>query len=138
MGYYYFIEAVVGVVAGLLLAIRSKKAEGVTYGKLDQTGRTVNIVLLVVYALLSPLYLILGALCEPAHDGVLGVVGGIVSVIAASAALFCAIGLGASVALRKKGRSKLSFAVQFAGLIGIGLTLALFFIFYGNLLAPIN
>ena len=138
MDFYYAIEAVVGIIIALCLVIFTKKAEGVTYGKLDKTGRTVNIVLLVVYALLSPLYLILGALCEPAHDGILGVVGGIVSVIAASAALFCALGLGASVALRKKGKSKLSFVVQFAGLIGIGLTLALFFIFYGNLLAPIN
>ena len=56
----------------------------------------------------------------------------------ASAALFCGIGLGLSVAFRKKGKSKLSFAVQFAGVGGIGLTVILFFLFYGNLLRPLN
>ena len=56
----------------------------------------------------------------------------------ASAALFCGIGLGLSVAFRKKGRSKLSFAVQFAGIGGISLTVLLFFTFYGNLLRPLN
>jgi len=38
----------------------------------------------------------------------------------------------------KKGNSKLSFAVQFAGIGGIGLTVILFFLFYGNLLRPLN
>ena len=61
-----------------------------------------------------------------------------VAVIMASAALFCGVGLGLSVAFRKKGRSKLSFAVQFAGVVGIGMTLLLFFLFYGNLLSPLN
>jgi hypothetical protein len=56
----------------------------------------------------------------------------------ASAALFCGIGLGLSVAFRKGGKSKLSFAVQFAGIGGICLTLILFFLFYGNLLRPLN
>ena len=138
MGYYYFIEAVVGIVAGLLLAICTKKSEGVTYGKLDRSGKIVNIILLVVYALLSPLYIVLGALCSPAYEGILGVIGGVLSVIAASAALFCAVGLGASVALRKKGKSKLSFAAQFAGLVGIGMTFLIFFLCYGNLLETIN
>lgn len=138
MDYYYIIEAVIGIIAGLLIAILTKKTEGVTYTKLDKIGRIVNIVLLVVYLLLSPFYLFIGAICAPAHEGFLGVVGGIIAVIAASTALFCAVGLGASVALRKKGKSKPSFVVQFAGVASIILTLVLFFIFYGNLLATIN
>ena len=138
MDYYYFIEAVVGVVAGLLLAVCTKKAEGVTYGRLDKAGRIVNLVLLGVYALLAPFYLFIGAILQPAHEGFLGVVGGIVAVIGASAAFFCAVGLGASVALRKRGRSKLSFAVQFAGFAGIILMLLIFFLFYGNLLDTLN
>ena len=73
---------------------------------------------------------------EPAHDGILGILGWIVGIIIASASLPC--GLGLSVALRKKGRSKLSFTVQFAGLAGIGLALALYAIFSGNLLISIN
>ena len=138
MDYYYFIEAVIGIVAGLLLAICTKKPEGITYGKLDKAGRIVNLVLLGVYALLSPLCLFISALLRPAHEGFLGVIGGIVSVIGASALFFCAFGLGASVALRKRGKSKLSFAAQFAGFAGIILMLSIFFLFYGNLLETLN
>ena len=139
MDFYYVIEAVVGVVVGLLLAFCTKKAEGVTYGKLDQAGKITNIALLVVYALLAPLYLMVGALCAPAYEsGILAVIGTILSIIASSAALFCALGLGASVALRKKGKSKLSFAVQFAGIVGIGLMFLIFLLCYGNLLDTLN
>ena len=138
MEYYYFYEAVVGVIAGLLLAICTKKAEGVTYGKLDKAGRILNIVLLAVYAALSPFYIFIGAICSPAHDGFLGVLGWIVSILAASVAFYCAVGLGASVALRKRGKSKLSFIVQFAGFAGITLMLILFMLFYGNLLRTLN
>jgi hypothetical protein len=70
------------------------------------------------------------------YDGFLGVLGWIGSIIMASAALLCGIDLGLSVAFRKKGRSKLSFSVQFWGIAVIGLTVILFFLFYGNLLAP--
>ena len=135
---YYFIEAIIGVIAGLLLAILTKKKEGVTYGDLDRAGRIVNIVLLFIYAALAPLYIFIGAICRPAYDGALGVIGGILSIIAASAALYCSVGLGASVALRKRGKSKLSFAVQFAGIVGIVIMLLIFFLCYGNLLDTIN
>ena len=121
-----------------MLAICTKKAEGVTYEKPDRTGRIVNIVLLGVYALLSPFCLFISALLRPAHEGFLGVVGGIVSDIGASAIFFCATGLGASVALRKRGKRKLSFAVQFTGFAGIILMLLIFVLFYGNLLKPLN
>ena len=138
MDYYYFIEAVIGIIAGLLLAICTKKAESVTYGKLDKAGRIVNIVLLAVYIIISPFYIFIGAICRPAYEGFLGAIGLVLSIIASSVALFCAVGLGASVALRKKGKSKLSFAVQFAGFAGIILMLLIFFLCYGNLLATIN
>ena len=77
-------------------------------------------------------------IANPRYDGFLGILGWIVSVVMASAALFCGIGLGLSVAFRKRGKRKLSFAVQFTGVGGIGLTVILFFLFYGNLLRPIN
>lgn len=109
-----------------------------TYGKLDKIGRVTNVLLSLVYVCSSPLYLFLGMIASPRYDGFLGILGWIVSIIMASATLFCGIGLGLSVAFRKRGKSKLSFAVQFAGLAGIGLTLLLFFAFYGNLLRPIN
>ena len=133
---YTTIEAIVAVVAGILIAVCTKKADGVTYGTLDKIGRVTNILLSLVYVCFSPLYLFLGMIANPRYDGFLGILGWIVSIIMASTALFCGIGLGLSVAFRKKGRSKLSFAVQFAGLADIGLTLLLFFAFYGNLCTP--
>ena len=135
---YTVIEAVVAAIAGVLIAVCAKKTDGVSYGKLDKIGRVTNILLSLVYVCSSPLYLFLGMIANPRYDGFLGILGWIVSIIMASAAVPCWLGIGFSVALRKKGRSKLSFAVQFAGLVGIGLTLLLFFAFYGNLLSPLN
>ena len=135
---YTFLEALVGIVAGILLAVLTKKSRDVVYGKLDKIGRFTNIILLAVYLVLSPLYLFLGALSEPGCEGILWVVGLIVGVIASSAALICGLGLGASVALRKKGKSGLSFAVQFAGAAGIALTILLYVVFAGNLLSSLN
>ena len=135
---YIVIEAIAGMIGGLLLAICTKKTEGIVYNKLDKAGRITNLILLLIYVVISPLYIFLGVICRPHYDGFLGLLGWIVSIIAASAALFCGLGLGASVALRKKSKSKSSFAVQFAGVAGIGLTLLIYFVFYGNLLRPIN
>jgi cytochrome bd-type quinol oxidase subunit 2 len=135
---YTTIEAIAAIVAGILIAVRTKKADGVTYGKLDKIGRVTNIILLLLYIGFSYVYLFLGMIASPRYDGFLGILGWIISIIMASAALFCGIGLGLSVAFRKKGKSKLSFAVQFAGIGGIALTVILFFLFYGNLLRPIN
>ena len=135
---YTAIEAIVGVVAGILIAVCTKKADGVIYSKLDKIGRVTNILLLLFYVGFSFFYLFLGTIANPQYDGFLGILGWIVSIVMASAALFCGIGLGLSVAFRKKGKSKLSFAVQFAGVGGIGLTVILFFLFYGNLLRPLN
>ena len=138
MELYTLIEAIVAIIAGILIAACTKKADGVVYSKLDKVGRVTNILLILVYVCISPLYLFLGMIANPRYDGFLGILGWIVAIIVASTALFCGIGLGLSVAFRKKGKSKLSFAVQFAGVGGIALMLALFFIFYGNLLSPLN
>jgi hypothetical protein len=101
MFFYTTIEAIVAVVAGILIAVCTKKADGVVYGKLDKAGRITNILLIPVYACLSPVYLFFGMISTPRHDGFLGILGWIVSVIIASATLFCGLGLGFSVALRK-------------------------------------
>ena len=138
MELYTLIEAIVAIIAVILIAACTKKADGVVYSKLDKVGRVTNILLILVYVCISPLYLFLGMIANPRYDGFLGILGWIVAIIVASTALFCGIGLGLSVAFRKKGKSKLSFAVQFAGVGGIALMLALFFIFYGNLLSPLN
>lgn len=138
MFFYVVIEAIVGVVLGIILATRTKKVDGVVYGKLDRIGRITNILLAIVYAIASPFYLFLGMISEPDGEGVLIILGVIVSVIAASASLFCSLGLGFSVALRKKGKSGLSFAAQFAGMAGIALMVLLYMAFVGSLISPLN
>ena len=62
---YTTTEAVVAVVAGILIAACTKKADGVTYGKLDKAGRITNILLIPVYVCVSPLYLFLGMISTP-------------------------------------------------------------------------
>lgn len=135
---YVIIAAIVAVVAGILMAVCTKKAQDVVYTKLDKTGRITNIVLIPVYAAISLYCMALGFFCNPAYDGLLGILGWIVSVIIASAPLFCFVGLGLSAALRKKGKSKPSFAVQFVGFAGGALSIVLFLLFYGNLLKSLN
>ena len=121
-----------------MIAACSKKVEGVTYGKLDKAGIVTNIVLIPVYLVISIFAMIIASLFSPHYDGFLGILGWIVSVIGATGPSLCGLGLGASVALRKKGKSKLSFWAQFAGVAGLGITLLIFVLFYGNLLSPLN
>ena len=135
---YTVTEAVIGVIAGLLLAVCTKRADGVVYGKLDKAGRITNILLTLVYIVFSPVYLFLGMISLPRHEGFLGALGWIVSIVIASAALVCGLGLGFSVALRKKGESKKSFIVQFAGLAAIGLSVGLYCLLAGNLIRYLN
>ena len=138
MTIYTLLVVVAAIVAGLVIAICTKKDETVTYEKLDKAGQVTNIVLLILYVCLSPLYLFLGLLSYSGYDGLLGVLGWLIAITVASAALPCGVGLGLSVALRKKGKSKPSFLIQFAGMAGILLSLLLFFACYGNLLGSLN
>ena len=135
---YTVLAALVGIVAGLFLAIRTKKSESVTYQALDRIGKITNIVLAVAYTLVAPFYMFLGMISTCAQQGVMGVIGWAVCIVCASAALVCYSGLGASVALRKKGKRVPSFLVQFAGVISIGLTVLLYILFEGTLINPLN
>ena len=130
--------AIVATIAAILMAACSKKADGVVYGKLDTTGRITNILLIPVYIALSIFTTVLSIFAYPNYDGFLGILGWIVVAIIAAAPLSCGLGLGFSVVLRKKGRSKQSFAMQFLGLAGVVLALILFFVFYDNLLSSLN
>jgi hypothetical protein len=130
--------AIIGWITGIFLAVRAKKVNSVVYGKLDIAGRITNILLIPVDIALTLFVIALSFFANPEYDGFLGILGWIVAVLMGSVALFCGLGLGFSVALRKKGKSRLSFAVQFAGVIGIAINLILFFVFYGNLLSPLN
>ena len=135
---YTIIEAIVAIVAFIVLAVCTKKAEGVVYGRLDKAGRITNIVMLIVYVCLCPLCIFFGMISSPAHEGFLRLIGWIVSIINASATLFCGVGLGLSVMLRKKGKSKSGFIVQFLGVVGIGLCVGMYCLFAGNLLKSLN
>lgn len=129
---------IAAIAAGINLAVRTKKAEDVVYTKLDKAGRITNILLLIAYICSSPMCLILAAVSGPGEGGFLSIIGWLISIIIGSFSLFCGIGLGLSVAWRKQGKSKQSFVVQFAGLIGIGLNIGLYCLFAGNLVASLN
>ena len=135
---YTAIAAIIGLIAGILLAACTKKAEGVVYGKLDKVGRVTNIVLIPVYVVLSLVYIAIAIFTAPAHDGFLGMLSWLVCLIIAAAPASCGLGLGFAASLRKKGRSKQSFIAQFAGIAGCALGIILFVVFYGNLLASLN
>ena len=135
---YTILEAAVAVIAGILLAACSKKAEDVTYTKLDKAGRITNILLTVLYICCAPVVMFLGIISYPDHTGLLGILGWIVCILNASAVLFSGLGLGFSVALRKKGKSKQSFAVQFVGVAAMAFTVVSYILFAGNLLSPLN
>ena len=135
---YTALATIIGLIAGIILAACTKKAEGVTYGKLDKAGRITNIVLIPVYIVLSLVYIAITIFTSPARDGLLGVLSWLVCLIIAVAPASCGLGLGFSASLRKKGRSKQSFIAQFAGIAGCALVIVLFVVFYGNLLASLN
>ena len=135
---YIILEGIVGIIGGILLAACTKREEGIVRRKLDDAGVITNYILLPLYVLASGDCSVLGILCRPNHDGFLGFMGWIVSIIVASVPLVSGLSLGASVALRKRGKSKLSFIVQFAGIIAIALAIVIFTACYGRLLAPIQ
>ena len=50
---YFALVAIVGLIAGIVIAARSKKAEEVVYGKLDKAGIITNILLIPIYVIVS-------------------------------------------------------------------------------------
>lgn len=135
---YIILCIIVGILSFILLATLTKKEDGVVYSSLDNIGRITNVVLTVFYVVISPLYLFLGLISCPAHEGFLGIIGWIISFLNASTALFCGLGLGLSVRFRKKGKSKLSFYIQFLGIVAIAFTVISYSVFVGNLLQTLN
>ena len=135
---YIILCIIVGILLFILLGAKTKKTEDVVYNKLDKAGKITNVVLTVAYVFLSPLYLFLGLISYPACEGFLAIIAWIVCILNASTALFCGLGLGLSVAWRKKGKSKKSFVIQFLGLIAIAFTVISYCVFVGNLLQPLN
>jgi hypothetical protein len=135
---YIILCIIIGLITFICLAKLTKKSKDVIYNNLDNNCVITNIILFAAYILLSPLYLFLGLISYPGYEGFLGVIGWIISILNASTALFCGLGLGLSVAFRKKGKSKLSFAIQFLGLAAIAFTVITYCLFAGNLLQSLN
>ena len=138
--YLYFVfAAVVGLVIGIIMTKRAKKAEGVVYGKLDKVTKITNILLIPIYALASIfcLFVVMFGYI-PDGEGILALVAWLLAIVGASGPALCGVGLGASVDLRKKGKSKLSFLVQFAGVVGLAVTILFFVLFCGNLFGSLN
>jgi hypothetical protein len=129
---YFAFAALAGIIAGTILAFRLKKEETVVYGTLDKIGIATNIVLIPVYAIILTFFWFLNMLgMNPLNGGLLGVISWIVSIFCASVPALCGLGIGASVAWRKKGKSVHSFLVQFAGIAGFAVVM-LIFIFLGD------
>ena len=129
---YFALVAIIGLIAGIVIAARSKKAEGVVYGKLDKAGIVTNILLIPIYAIFAIFnYFIVMLGYFPEGEGILGVLSWTVAFIGATGPALCGLGLGTSVALRKKGKSKKSFLVQFAGVVGLSITI-LFLVTFGE------
>jgi hypothetical protein len=137
MTIYTFLSALLGVILALLLAIRTER-DHFKYVALDKFGVFTNILLLIIHTCIAPFFMFIGMICYPAHEGNLGIAGWIVSIFIASATMFSYLGLGISVALRKKGKSKASFYAQFLGIAATAIAFTLFVAFYGNLLQSLN
>ena len=139
MYFYCILVIIVGIIAGIIIAARTKKAENVVYGKLDKIGIVTNVLLIPIYVIASFVCLFIVMLGYiPDGEGFLGIVAWIVAIIGATGPAFCGLGLGASVALRRKGKSQKSFWVQFAGIVGLGITILFFVLFCGNLFGSLN
>ena len=135
---YIILCIIVGILSFILLATLTKKADGVVYNNLDNIGRITNLLLTGFYVVISPVYLFLGLISYPGHEGFLGVIGWIITILNCTPAFVCGLGLGLSVYFRKKGKSKLSFAIQFLGFVAIAFIVISYCLFYGNLLQTLN
>ena len=84
MSIYIILCVVAGILSFVLLSTLTKKSNDVIYNKLDKAGKISNVVLAVFYLLISPLYIFLGLISYPNHEGFLGVLGWIIAVVCAS------------------------------------------------------
>ena len=129
---YFALMTIVGLVAGIIIAARSKKTEGVVYGLLDKIGIATNIILIPIYGIITAFFFFLAMLgMNPESGGFISIISWIMSIICNSSPALCGLGLGASVAWRKKGKSVRSFWAQFAGIAGFAVVM-LIFIFFGD------
>ena len=118
---FYLLFLVAGVVVGIILVVRARKREAVTYTVLDRISMVTNVVLCVVYFLLSLMMLLMASITGTGlyASPVQKFLSNVFACLIAATPIYCGIALGLSVSLRKKGRSVAGFFIQFAGFIGI-------------------
>jgi len=124
---YLFIPA--GIIVGLIIVFCNRKKDNITYKLLDKISIGTNIVLVPLYLVLSFLIAFLASIPDPEHSGFLGILGWIGAVLIAAAPVGFGAAIGASTALRRKGKTVAGFLMQFAGLVAFGLSLLLFVVF---------
>ena len=135
---YVVLSAILGIIGGILLSVLVRRDKSVEYTTLDKVGVITNIVLAASYLGFAPFYMFLGMITTPYRDGFWGIVGVIICAVSGSAALAAGVGVGASVALRRRGKKVLSFVIQFAGVLAIALTFIIYMLFVGTLIAQLN
>ena len=66
---YVFLEALVGIVAGILIAACTKRSKEISYGTLDKIGIATNILLIPIYSFVSLFSMFIGMISEPRGEG---------------------------------------------------------------------
>ena len=118
---FYLLFLAAGIAAGIILAVRARKTETGTYTVLDKISMITNVVLCVVYVVLSLIMLLMASITDTALNAtsVQEFLAYIFKGLIAATPIYCGIALGMSVSLRRKSRSVAGFFIQFAGFIGI-------------------
>ena len=138
MAIYIIFSSLAAIALSIFWIVRTQRPEGAKYAVSDKVGFILNAVLLNVYLIFFAPVMFITLLCVPMHDGFLGVIGWIIAFVIGSTSAVSFLGLGASVALRKEGKSKLSFLVQFAGIVLMVLSFIVFALCYGRLFEFLN
>lgn len=135
---YVVLSTLAALISGMILIVRTKRVEGIKYGVLDKVGLALNALLLNVYLIAFVPFTFIGLLCVPEYSGLLGALGYVMAFIVNSWSLVFCLGLAFSVVLRKKGKSKLSFMVQFMGLVAMVVSFVIFALCYESLFSSLN
>lgn len=115
-----------GVIAGALTALLSRRKEGVVPGRTDRISAAAGILLVPVYTVLSMVMVFMASLAKPSGSAAWAPFAvRVLSLLIASAPVFCGVFLGLSAAYRKKGRSRAALLIQFAGFASLALSLLL-------------
>ena len=122
---FYLLFLVAGIAVGIILVVYARKREAVTYTVLDRVSIVTNVVLCVVYFLLSLIMLLMASITDSGLNTgpVQKFLADVFACTIAATPIYCGIALGLSVTLRKKGRSVAGFLIQFSGFIGLLLCL---------------